>query len=150
MKKITSLLFALVLAVLMSASAFAQNSHSVTLTLVDGSNDEPVGYATVSVTAKGATAPSKYTLTNEKGFASLDGLKNGTYTFKAEMMGYKPVSQEIVVKDGNVALGTLKLATDQELLDAASVSAVGAPVTIKKDTIEYKEIIERKRWKSKE
>ena len=137
MKKITSLLFALVLAVLMSASAFAQNSHSVTLTLLDGTNNEPVGYATVSVTAKGATSPSKYTLTNEKGYAALDGLKNGTYTFKAEMMGYKPVSQEIVIKDGNVALGEIKLATDQELLDAASVSAVGAPVTIKKDTIEY-------------
>lgn len=137
LKKLSILVFLMV--VLAASPLFAQNSstHSVTVTLQDATNDEPVGFATVSVTLKGSDTPAKYTITNEKGSATLDGLKNGTYTFAAELMGYKKYTQEITVKDGNVAIGTVKMDVDQETLDAANVSAIGNPVIIKKDTIEY-------------
>ena len=137
LKKLSILVFLMV--VLAASPLFAQNSstHSVTVTLQDATNDEPVGFATVSVTLKGSDTPAKYTITNEKGSATLDGLKNGTYIFAAELMGYKKYTQEITVKDGNVAIGTVKMDVDQETLDAANVSAIGNPVIIKKDTIEY-------------
>lgn len=125
---------------LLSFNAFAQSgssTHSVSVTLLDATNDDPVSFATVSVTLKGSDTPAKYTITNEKGVASLDGLKNGTYTFAAELMGYQKYTKEITIKDGNIALGTVKMDVDQETLDAANVSAIGNPVVIKKDTIEY-------------
>lgn len=124
----------------MSAPLFAQDkekTHSVSVKLLDATNDEPVGYATVSVTLKGATSPSSYTLSNEKGVATLEGIKNGTYTFAAELMGYVKFTKDITVRNADVAIGDVKMQIDQEVLDAANVSAVGNPVVIKKDTIEY-------------
>ena len=59
-----------------------------------------------------------------------------TYTLKAEIMGYKTHNQEISVEK-NLNLGDIKMAEDAVALDAAKVSAVGNPITIKKDTIEY-------------
>ncbi len=136
-KKFTFLVF--LMAFLTAFPVFAQNSssHSVSVTLLDATNDEPVGFATVSVTLKGTDTPAKYTITNEKGAATLTGLKNGTYTFAAELMGYQKYTKEITIKDGNVAIGTVKMDVDRETLDAANVSAIGNPVIIKKDTIEY-------------
>lgn len=125
---------AMLIAVLISAASYAQNV--VTATLQDASNGEPIGFATVSLTKKGATKPAKYTLSAEDGKVSIDGVRAGTYTFKAEMMGYHPFSKEITMPQGN-DLGVIKLKTDTQQLDAASVSAVGNPIVIKKDTIEY-------------
>ncbi len=116
----------------------AQKAQSdVSATLIDDASGEPVGFATISITVKNATTPYKYALTNEKGFATLSGVKNGTYTFKAELMGLMPFEKEIVIKDKDINLGEIRMKTDTKLLDAASVSALGNPVVIKKDTIEY-------------
>ena len=138
MKRSISLFIAAMLSLLLAATSFAQSSgYSVSVTLIDASNDEPVGFATVSLTAKGSTQPAKYALTGEKGNATLNGLKDGTYTFVADMMGYIKYEKEVTVKGGNIDLGNIKLEVDREMLEAASVTDVGAPVTIKKDTIEY-------------
>ncbi|MCQ2148194.1 MAG: TonB-dependent receptor, partial [Bacteroidales bacterium] len=128
-----------VLLLVLAVPSFAQNSKSgskVTVVLQDATNDEAVGFATVSLTKKGAQNPSKYALTDSNGKGVLEGVADGTYTLKAEMMGYIAHTQEITIsKDVNI--GTIKLKQDQEVLDAASVSAVGNPIIVKKDTIEY-------------
>ncbi|MCQ2140710.1 MAG: outer membrane beta-barrel protein [Bacteroidales bacterium] len=108
----------------------------VSVQLIDASNDEPVGFATVSLTPKGAAKPSKYGLTDDQGKGKLEGVRPGNYTFKAEIMGYKPFEKVVDVKE-NIDLGKVKLSLDQKVLDAASVSAVGNPIVVKKDTIEY-------------
>ncbi|MCQ2156619.1 MAG: outer membrane beta-barrel protein, partial [Bacteroidales bacterium] len=110
--------------------------NSITANLVDAGNDEPVGFATVSLIKKGATKPSKYVLSTESGFVKITEVRNGEYTLKAELLGYLPVTKEIVVK-GDVALGRVEMKTDNTRLDAATVSAVGNSVIMKKDTIEY-------------
>ena len=137
MKKVLSFILTAFVSLVLAATSFAQSTHSVSVTLIDASNDEPVSYATVSLTPKGSTDPAKYTLTGEKGSATLTGLKDGTYIFAAEMMGYIKYEKEVVVKGENVAIGSVKLELDREMLEAAKVTDVGAPVTIKKDTIEY-------------
>ena len=120
---------------LAGARAYAQNS-SITATLIDKSNGDPVGYATVSITRKGATKPLKYTLSSAEGEVKIDGVKAGTYTFKAELLGYETYSRDITVP-ANVKLGEIAMLVDRQQLEAASVSAVGNPIVIKKDTIEY-------------
>ena len=56
----------------------AQKAQSdVSATLIDDASGEPVGFATISITVKNSTTPYKYALTNEKGFATLSGVKNG-------------------------------------------------------------------------
>ena len=124
------------LLMLSGLSAYAQNSFSVDLKLVDANTDEPVGFATVSLTPAGETEASKYVLTDSHGAASITKVKKGTYVLKAEIMGYKPYQQEVVIEK-HLDLGSVKMYEDVEQLDAASVSAVGNPIVVKKDTIEY-------------
>lgn len=117
-------------------SLSAQNHFTVKLKLVDEITSEPVGFATASVTVKGEETASKYVLTDSEGKAAIEKVRKGTYIFKAELMGYKSHVQEINV-DKNIDLGVIKMAEDIEQLDASKVSAVGNPIVIKKDTIEY-------------
>ena len=119
---------------LIGAVSYAQSS--VSLKLTDEQTGEPVGFATVSLTVKGESKPVKYVLSSSEGDAVITKVKKNTYILKAEMMGYKMYQQSIVV-DKDVNLGTLKMQQDAKVLDAASVSAVGNPIIVKKDTIEY-------------
>ena len=138
-KKVVSLflrMFAVSVLLLTCFSAYAQNSFTVKLKLVDDKTSEPVSFATASLTVKGQTAAEKYVLTDAEGNASLAKVKKGTYVFKAELMGYKSHEQELTV-DKNIDLGVIKMSEDVKVLDAASVSAVGNPIVVKKDTIEY-------------
>lgn len=123
-------------ALLFCVSSFAQNPFTISLSLVDAKSSEPVGFATVSLTPEGASKASKFVMTDEAGKASLTTVGKGIYVVKAEMMGYKAFEQEVNV-DRNIDLGVIKLSEDVEVLDAASVSAVGNPIIVKKDTIEY-------------
>ena len=128
--------FILLLTLLAATPAFAQSIHSIKLTLTDENTSEPVPFATASVTVKGEKTPLKYSLTDDKGNTSLTKLKKGTYIVRVELMGYKTYEKEVVVEK-NVDLGTIKFAEDSELLDAATVTDIGNPIIVKKDTVEY-------------
>lgn len=131
----TTILMALMLAVPASAQ---KNQATVTVTLKDATSGEPISYATVSLTTKSNSKTYKYTLSDEKGVATMENVKSGTYILKAEMMGLQTFEKEVTVKDGvSVNMGVAEMKIDQQLLDAASVVAVGNPIIIKKDTIEY-------------
>lgn len=122
-------------ALLVAVTSFAQNS--IKAVLVDASNGDFVPFATVSLIKDGQTKPSKYVLSSEKGEAVIESVKNGEYTLKAELLGYLPVEKKIKVEGKSIDLGEVKMELDSEQLDAASISAVGNPIVIKKDTIEY-------------
>lgn len=127
---------AFIAVLLFSVPASAQTSRTLKATLQDASTGEPVAFATVSLTKKGATAPSKYILSGADGKATIEKVAAGTYTFKAELLGYKLYTTEITLKE-TLDLGVIKMDPDKQTLDAASVSAVGNPIVIKKDTVEY-------------
>ena len=135
MKNITRF-FLITLLILAVTPAFAQNIYSIKLRLVDEKNSQPVAFATASVTVKGEKSPLKYTLTDDHGYGTLAKLKKGTYILKAELMGYKTYTKEVVLEK-NLDLGEIKMAEDAEVLDAAKVTDMGNPIIIKKDTVEY-------------
>ena len=121
-------------ALLSGAVSYAQNT--VRAVLVDASSGEPVEFATASLTVKGAKKAYKYVLSTDAGAVKFDGVRAGTYEFKAELLGYVAHKSEIQVK-GAVDLGQVKMQPDRQQLEAASVTALGNPVIIKKDTVEY-------------
>ena len=117
-----------------SLSALAQSK--ISMTLVDAKTSEPVAFATVSLSVENSKATPKYVLSDANGKAVLEKVAKGKYTLKAEMMGYKSYIQVLEVSK-SVDLGQLKMEEDSEVLEAASVSAVGNPIIVKKDTVEY-------------
>ena len=119
-----------------SVSASAQSIYSIKLKLVDDKTDEPVAYATASVTLQGAKEPEKYVLTDADGVGTLVKLKKGVYTVKAELMGYESYQKQVTVEK-NVDLGVIRMKEDAEVLEAAKVTDIGNPILVKKDTVEY-------------
>ena len=119
----------------MAFTAMAQND--IKAVLVDGSTGEFVGFATVSITKDGQTKPTKFVLSSDEGKVLLESVRNGSYTLKAELMGYKPYEKVIKMDGKPIDLGEVKMVPDAEQLAAAEVSAVGNPIVIKKDTVEY-------------
>ena len=119
-----------------SVTASAQAIYSIKLKLVDEKTGGPVAYATASVTQKGETSPEKYVLTDAEGAGTIVKLKKGTYIVKAELMGYQAYKKEVTLEK-NMDLGVIRMREDAEVLDAAKVSAIGNPIIVKKDTIEY-------------
>ena len=142
MKLITSpkWLFALALsffALAFSLPADAQK-HNVSLSLQDASNGETIPFATVSITVKGnSAAKPTYMLTDADGKATFEKVRHGSYTLTAEMLGYRTLKQEFKLEDSDLDLGVLKMDVDVNVIDAATVTATGNPIIIKKDTIEY-------------
>ena len=127
--------FVLALIGLLSALSLGAQNYKITVKLADSATNEPVGFATVSlIPERGNT---KYALTDAEGKTVVEKVRAGKYTLKAELLGYKPYTHELTVRDRDMDLGTLKMDVDQEVLDAASVSATGNPIIIKKDTVEY-------------
>ena len=121
MKYLKSILAAISGLLLVSVSLFAQSGNSLSLTLVDESTAEPVGFATVSLQAKGAKKPTAYSLTSDKGKATLSGFREGTYTVKAELLGYETFVKEVTIK-GALNLGTVKLKTDKQPMNPLKIS----------------------------
>ena len=76
----------LVLVSLFAAVAMSAQNYNVTVKLEDATNGEPVGFATVSLTPEKGNA--KYALTDHDGKGTIEKVKAGKYTFKAEIMGY--------------------------------------------------------------
>ena len=125
----------LISTILLGHIAVAQ-PFTVKLRLIEENTSNPVQFATVSLTHAGSTKAYKYALTDDKGAATITKVNKGAFVIKAEIMGYKNYEQQIIV-DKDVDLGDIKMADDAVALDAAKVSAVGNPIIIKKDTIEY-------------
>ncbi|MCQ2167561.1 MAG: outer membrane beta-barrel protein [Bacteroidales bacterium] len=121
----------------LAITALSSAQNKVSALLVDKSNGDPVGFATVSITREGQVKPAKYVLSNEGGKVLIEGVRNGKYSLKVELLGYKALTKDISVASANVDLGELAMEADTEQIDAATVSAVGNPIVIKKDTIEY-------------
>ena len=119
---------------LFAALSLSAQNYKLTVQLQDATTGEAVGFATVSVAPE--KGQHKYALSDAEGKAVIEKLKAGKYTLKAEIMGYKSVEKSVEVK-ADLNLGVLKMEQDRQVLDAASVSAVGNPIIIKKDTVEY-------------
>ena len=135
MNKVLKIAFLLAFTLFASAQSFAQNN--VTAKLLEASTGEPVGYATASITPEGSETVYKYTTSSPQGAVTIESVRDGKYTFRVELMGYKTIEKEIEVKGAPVNLGEIKLDEDAQVLDAASVSDMANPIIVKKDTVEY-------------
>ncbi len=120
-------------------SLFENNQGSVIVKVLEEKTDVPVPYASAYLTAKNDTLITNFTLTDTTGVARITKVTRGTYVLTVEMLGYKTYNKEHYFSFGwdkdSVDLGTVRLAEDAQMLDAAHVSAIGNPIEIRQDTI---------------
>ncbi len=107
-------------------------------TLIDSIRNEYIEFATASVIPKGSNTPAKYALSDSKGKFEVTGITAGEYTVRIEFMGYNKVERTVVFGSQRVEdLGYIGMIEQMNLLESVVVSALGNPVIVKKDTIEY-------------
>ena len=123
---------------LLFAGVFAHaQAYSVKAVLKDSQSGEAVSFATVSLHNPANDKGVAYELSDEDGKAALTGVKPGKYVFKAELLGYKKYEQKVEIKDADLDLGTVKMAPDSRMLDAAKITDRGNPIQMKRDTIAF-------------
>lgn len=107
------------------------------LSLLDAKTKEPVCYATVYMIPHGDTTISHFALSNEKGRVEIKDILPGKYEIHVEIIGYKPYKKVHSLSGWEKNLGVIKLEENPEQIDASKITAIGNPIVIKKDTIEY-------------
>ncbi|MCQ2159142.1 MAG: carboxypeptidase-like regulatory domain-containing protein, partial [Bacteroidales bacterium] len=132
----SKLFITILISVFGAFQSFAQ-TYSIKFVLQDADNSDALPFATVSITPEGAKQASAYTLSDDKGNVIIEKIKPGKYTMKSELLGYKADSRQVEIKNANLVLPAVKLQPDVEQLQAAKVSAMGNPIIMKQDTIEF-------------
>ncbi len=145
MKKVISTIF-LCLFVCLGARAqvfilndniFQGRMSDIKATVLDSLTNEPVAFASVYVIPAKDTTITNFTLTDTLGVATLEEVPFGNYVFHVEMMGYKPFVKERYFRNEEVDMGTIRMQVDEHFLQAATVTDVGNPIVVKKDTVEF-------------
>ena len=112
---------------------------NVKLTLKDSKTSKPVSWASVYLIPAGDTTITHFALSDDKGDVLLKEVPVGKYELNAEIIGYTPHKKTYTIKAHWEAydLGIIKMEENAEFLEASTISAIGNPVTVKKDTIEF-------------
>lgn len=127
-----------ILFIFLSISVTAQQSYSLRLALIDSTSRKPIEFATASITPSGSSSALKYGLTNQNGLVEITGITTGSYNLKIEFMGYETLTKQIVIGSQRVYdLGFIAMKESVNTLSSVTVSAIGNPILVKKDTIEY-------------
>ncbi len=129
--------FAAVIAIMTLTVISASAQVSLKIKLVDSRTQEPISFATVSITSDAKTPVVKYTQADDKGFAVIKNVKAGKYTLKSSMMGYDEYSEKVTVKNEDIDLGLGEMNMQVNYLDGAVVTDSGNPIVVKQDTIEH-------------
>ena len=112
---------------------------NVKLTLKDSKSSKPVSWASVYLIPAGDTTITHFALSDDKGDVVLKEVPVGKYELNAEIIGYNPHKKVYTIKAHWDAydLGVIRMEENAEYLEASTVSAIGNPVVVKKDTIEF-------------
>lgn len=133
-------IFTLLFLFMVSFPAFAQGEKtygSVKVKVLDTLSKEPISFATIFLSKDGDVQGAKYSTTDAQGHGVINNVEAGKYILTAEMMGYLPKRVSVSVKEGINDIGTIYMSEDVTTLEQAVVTAVGNPIVVKKDTIEY-------------
>ena len=116
-------------------SAKAVNESALTVKVTEKENGKPVLMATVYIVPVGDTVATAFTFSNKKGIASFSSFPAGKYTVNVQLLGFKPYKQDLLFEARRHINLSVELEEDAQLLDGASITAMGDLVTVKGDTL---------------
>lgn len=119
--------FTLSLALVLSFGAWAQQPQaagngSIKGKVIEKNSQNAVSFASVAVTVNGEIISGD--LTDDNGSFSISNLPNKEVELSVEYIGFKTYKNKINLSaDKNMDLGTIRLETDEEVLDAVVINA---------------------------
>ena len=121
---------------LFGASLQAQN-FEITGTLKDKTTKESLEAATVYLETVRDSTLVTYTITNQNGNFTLEGRSQiKDLRVNISFLGYENYTQKVNVSKENIALGDIEIVPSTNTLDEVVVKS-RAPITVKKDTLEF-------------
>ena len=130
--------FSLILICFLCFSANAQNDIIVKGTVVDINTQLPLELATVYFTTVKDSTVLEYATTDKNGFFSIKTRKYDKPVFlKVNYMGYQPYFEEEKALLESKDFGKLYLLENVNALKDVIIKTEAAPITIKKDTLEF-------------
>ncbi len=128
-----------ILVLLVFTSALAQKNINGIIRgkLVDSVGKQSLAEATVSVLDKKDSSAVSFTVANTKGAFEIKDLEEGDYRLLVTFQGYQNISKNFSISRDKqlVDFGTLYMDRSSTLLQEVVVEL--APITIKKDTVEF-------------
>ncbi len=104
----------------------ADKGGTVSGKLIDGTNSQPLSFATASLVRKSDNHPVKSIQSDINGNFSLTGIPNGLYVFHATYVGYAPFVKDsirVTPSKQTINLGDIKLGTAKGLLKEVTITA---------------------------
>lgn len=138
MKSVFLILFSFVFITALHAQTAPGAKGKITGKVTDATSKQPVDYATVSVFKQGAASPFNGISTDPKGNFSINNIPTGEYKITAEFLGYqKATIEHVIVKDGVVSIGEIKLAPVANELKGVTITAKVPTVENRIDKMVY-------------
>ena len=107
-------------------------------TLLDADLKEPMVQATIQLFTASDTTFVGGTVSNVRGFFTVEAPSNGTYKLRITSIGYQMLEREVTLRRyQNQELGTLLLAPESIMLKEAVVTGRAAQVVARKDTLVF-------------
>jgi hypothetical protein len=118
--------------------AYGQSQKRLIKAKVVDDKNQPVDYATVSVLSADSSVVQS-TVTGKDGVIEISGVANGSYRLMVSQLGLKNkiIPFTVTAQKPYVDLGIIQMEIAVRNLKEVSVTAEKAPVTIKKDTVEF-------------
>ena len=115
---------ALLLLLLFPLSIMAQVTGTISGKMIDGENNEPLGFVTVAVTAEGSSLPTAGCTSDIDGNFTITGVKAGNYTVQFSFVGYMSESRKVSINasKSKIALGNIVLKSDKKMLKEVVVT----------------------------
>ena len=124
--------------VVMDYDMFRNNRNiKVKLSLQDAKSEEPLPIATVYLNPQGDTTITHFALSDMEGKVEIPDVPVGRYRLNVELIGYTPFVKDCNFRNYEEDLGVIKLEENPEIIDAASITAVGNAIEVKQDTLIY-------------
>ncbi|MBP5336719.1 MAG: outer membrane beta-barrel protein [Bacteroidales bacterium] len=124
--------------VVMDYDMFMNNRNiKVKLSVQDAKTEEPLPFATVYLNPQGDTTITHFALSDQQGDVEIKDVPVGRYRLNVEMIGYTPFRKDCNFRNYEEDLGKIKLEENPEIIDAASITAVGNAIEVRQDTLIY-------------
>ncbi|MCD8102381.1 MAG: outer membrane beta-barrel protein [Alistipes sp.] len=121
---------------LATGSLYAQKG-TVTATLIDRGNDQPVAGAVVEVRSLADTTQTKYFTSVYGGVVNIPGIDYGEYALTFSFLGYKDHKTNVTVDRATVNLGTIRLDENATMIDAVVTQGQAIRTSLRGDTVAY-------------